>query len=53
METQTTEEGEQTTWLDGSGNSITEEDYNSIVENRFAGMESFEFKPEWNAVTAK
>lgn len=51
-ETNVTEEGEQTTWLDGSGNPITEEEYNSIVENRFAGMEPAEFKPEWNAVKA-
>ena len=51
-ETNVTEEGEQTTWLDGSGNPITEEEYNSIVENRFAGMEPSEFKPEWKAVKA-
>lgn len=51
-ETNVTEEGEQTTWLDGSGNPITEEEYNNIVENRFAGMEPSEFKPEWNAVKA-
>ena len=29
-----------------------EEEYNNIVENRFAGMEPSEFKPEWNAVKA-
>lgn len=51
-ETNVTEEGEQTTWLDGSGNPITEEEYNNIVENRFAGMKPSEFKPEWNAVKA-
>ena len=51
-ETNVTEEGEQTTYLDGSGNPIAEDDYNSIVETRFAGMEPSEFKPEWKAVKA-
>ena len=53
MDTQITEEGEQTTWQDGKGNPITEEDYSKVVDSRFAGMELSEFKPEWTAVTAK
>ena len=42
---------EKTSYEDAEGNSITEEDYNSVVEKRFAGMEQSEFKPEWTAVT--
>jgi hypothetical protein len=53
MDTRITEEGEQTTWQDGKGNPITEEDYSKVVDSRFAGMELSEFKPEWTAVTAK
>lgn len=53
METQSTEEGEQTTWQDSEGTPVTEEDYNKIVENRFTGMEQSEFRPEWSAVTAQ
>ena len=53
MDTRITEEGEQTTWQDGKGNPITEEDYSKVVDSRFAGMELSEFKPQWTAVTAK
>ena len=53
MDTQITEEGEQTTWQDGKGNPITEEDYSKVVDSRFAGMELSEFRPQWTAVTAK
>ena len=47
----TDSEEEKTSYEDAEGNSITEEDYNSVVEKRFAGMEQSEFKPEWTAVT--
>lgn len=52
-ETEVTEAGEQNTWLDSKGASITEQDYNSIVGNRFAGMEPSELKLEWTAVTSQ
>ena len=52
MDIRMTDSGEEkTSFEDAEGNSITEEDYNSIVEKRFAGMEQSEFKPEWTAVT--
>ena len=52
MDIRMTDSGEEkTSYEDAEGNSITEEDYNSIVEKRFAGMEQSEFKPEWTAVT--
>ena len=52
MDIQMTDAGEEkTTYEDAEGNSITEEDYNSVVEKRFAGMEQSEFRPEWTAVT--
>ena len=52
MDIRMTDSGEEkTTFEDAEGNSITEEDYNSVVEKRFAGMEQSEFKPEWTAVT--
>ena len=52
MDIRMTDSGEEkTSYEDAEGNSITEEDYNSVVEKRFAGMEQSEFKPEWTAVT--
>ena len=52
MDIRMTDSGEKkTSYEDAEGNSITEEDYNSVVEKRFAGMEQSEFKPEWTAVT--
>ncbi len=44
-------EGRRSFYQDAEGNSITEEDYNSVVEKRFAGMEQSEYRPEWTAVT--
>ena len=46
-----TESGEQRTYTDGEGKPITEEEYNSAVGRRFAGMEQSELKPGWIAVT--
>lgn len=52
MDIQMTDAGEEkTTYEDAERNSITEEDYNSVVEKRFAGMEQSEFRPEWTAIT--
>lgn len=52
IDIQMTDAGEEkTSYEDAEGNSITEEDYNNIIEKRFAGMEQSEFKPEWTAVT--
>ena len=51
MDVQLTEDGEQRTYTDGEGKPISEEDYNSAVERRFAGMARSELRPDWNAVT--
>ena len=45
-----TENGEQRTYTDNEGKPITEEDYNSAVERRFAGMEQSELQLDWFAV---
>ncbi len=50
MDVQLTEDGEQRTYTDGEGKPISEEDYNSAVERRFAGMARSKLKPDWNAV---
>ena len=50
MDVQLTEDGEQRTYTDGEGKPISEEDYNSAVERRFAGMARSELRPDWNAV---
>ena len=49
MDTQRTEDSEQIRYFDGAGNTITEQDYQSAVERRFAGMERSELKPDWIA----
>ncbi len=51
VDIQWTEAGEQKTYTDGSGNPISEQDFDSTVERRFAGMEQTELKLEWTAVT--
>ncbi len=51
MDIQWTEAGEQKTYMDGAGDAISEQDYDSAVERRFSGMERSELKPEWTAVT--
>lgn len=51
VDIQWTEAGEQRTFLDGAGNPISEQDFDSAVERRFAGMEQTELKLEWTAVT--
>ena len=53
METQVTEDGKQESWLDSSGNPITEEDYNKTADNRFAGMEQSELKLDWISGTSQ
>ena len=45
-----TEEGESVSYTDAAGNPISEADYNSAVEKRFAGMERSELKLNWNGV---
>ena len=52
VDIQWTEAGEQKTYMDGAGNPISEQDFNSAVERRFAGMEQSELKLEWTAVTS-
>ena len=52
MDVQWTESGERTSYTDGAGEAISEQDYDSAVERRFAGMERSELRPEWIAVTA-
>lgn len=47
-----TDSGEQWTYTDGAGEPITEEDFNSALERRFAGMEQSELKLDWIAVNA-
>ena len=51
VDIQWTEAGEQRTYLDGAGNPISEQDFDSAVERRFAGMEQTELKLAWTAVT--
>ena len=46
-----TEDGEQVSYTDGAGKPISEEDYQSAAERRFAGMERSELRLEWIAVT--
>ena len=52
MDVQWTEAGEQTSYTDGAGNPISEQEYDSAVERRFAGMEQTELTLDWIAVTA-
>ena len=52
VDIQWTEAGEQKTYMDSAGNPISEQDFNSAVERRFAGMEQSELKLEWTAVTS-
>ncbi len=52
MDIQWTEAGEQKTYKDSAGNPISEQDFDSAVERRFAGMEQSELKLEWTAVTS-
>lgn len=52
VDIQWTEAGEQKTYKDSAGNPISEQDFNSAVERRFAGMEQSELKLEWTAVTS-
>ncbi|MBQ7143521.1 MAG: hypothetical protein IJR65_00015 [Oscillospiraceae bacterium] len=47
-----TEEGERTWYWDAAGEPITEEEYQTAAERRFAGMERSELRPDWNAVTS-
>ena len=47
-----TEEGERTWYWDAAGEPISEEDYRTAAERRFAGMERSELSLEWNAVTS-
>lgn len=51
VDIQWTEAGEQKTYMDSAGNPISEKDFDSAVERRFAGMEKSELKLNWNAVT--
>lgn len=51
VDVQWTEAGEQRTYMDGAGNPISEQDYNSAIERRFAGMEQTEMKLNWTAIT--
>ena len=51
VDIQWTEAGEQRTYLDGAGNPISEQDFDSAVARRFAGMEQTELKLKWTAVT--
>ncbi|MBQ4362230.1 MAG: hypothetical protein II787_04845, partial [Lachnospiraceae bacterium] len=44
---QSSENGETITYLDSEGSPITEEEYILTVEERFAGMEKSELKPDW------
>jgi len=50
---QMTGDGEKRTYTDGEGRPITEEEYMSAAERRFAGMEKSELEPDWTAVTAQ
>lgn len=50
MDVQMTESGEQVSYTDGAGNPISEQDYHSAVERRFAGLEQSDLKPEWITV---
>lgn len=52
VDIQWTEAGEQKTYKDSAGNPISEQDFDSAVERRFAGMEQSELKLEWTAVTS-
>ncbi len=51
VDIQWTEAGEQKTYMDSAGNPISEQDFDSAVERRFAGMEKSELKLNWIAVT--
>lgn len=51
VDIQWTEAGEQRTYLDGAGNPISEQNFDSAVARRFAGMEQTELKLKWTAVT--
>ena len=51
VDIQLTEAGEQKTYMDSAGNPISEKDFDSAVERRFAGMEQTELKLVWTAVT--
>ncbi|MBP5167413.1 MAG: hypothetical protein ILP09_09175, partial [Oscillospiraceae bacterium] len=47
MDVQRTEDGELSSYSDGAGNPISEQNYQNAVEYRFAGMARSELKPEW------
>ena len=51
MEVQWTESGEHFSYMDSAGNPISEEEYDSAVARRFAGMELSELQLGWIAVT--
>ncbi len=50
VDVQRSEAGEQRSYMDGAGDPITEQDFDSAVERRFAGMEQSELKLDWIAV---
>lgn len=47
---QWTETGEHVTCTDAAGNPISEQDYDSAVERRFAGMERSELRLSWTVI---
>lgn len=53
MDVQRTEAGERTTYTDGAGTPITEQDYRQAAHRRFAGMEQSELRPDWISVTSR
>ena len=52
MDIQWNETGEQITYMDSAGNPISEKDFDSAVEHRFAGMEQTELILEWTVFTS-
>ncbi len=47
MDVQQTEDGEQRSYTDAQGRPISEEEFNSAADRRFAGMERSELKLDW------
>ena len=53
MDVELTEAGEQTKYTDSVGTPISEQDYQTAAERRFAGMERSELRLDWTAGTSQ